>query len=38
MTAQQIREYYDSHPNMTLRELSAMTGRSVAQLKTILMA
>lgn len=37
MNAQQIRDYYDSHPNMTLRQLSDMTGRSVSELKAILM-
>jgi hypothetical protein len=37
MNAQQIRDYYDSHPNVTLRQLSAMTGRSISELKCILM-
>ena len=33
-----IREYYDSNPNLTLAELSRITGYSVAELKRILMA
>jgi hypothetical protein len=36
-TPAEIIEYYDSHLNLTLRELSNMTGRSIAQLKTLLM-
>ena len=36
-TDEEISDYYDSHLNMTLRELSARTGRSVQELKTILM-
>ena len=32
-----IREIYDSNPNMTLKELSQITGFSVAKLKLILM-
>ena len=38
MTNEEIRDYYDSHPNLTLAELSAITGKSVKQLKRILMA
>ena len=38
MTAQQIMDYYDSHPNITLRELSNLTGKSVAYLKGLLLA
>lgn len=36
-TPAEIIDYYDSHLNLTLRELSAMTGRSVAYLKGLLM-
>jgi predicted HTH domain antitoxin len=36
MTDQQIINLFDSS-NITLRELAAMSGRSVAQLKTLLM-
>jgi hypothetical protein len=37
MTDEEINDYYDSHPNMTLAQLSRMTGKSVEQLKRILM-
>jgi len=37
MTPDQIRDYYDRHLNMTLQELARMTGRTVAELKKILM-
>jgi len=37
MTPDQIREYYDRHLNITLREFSAMTGRTIPELKEILM-
>lgn len=36
-TPAEIVDYYDSHLNLTLRELSAMTGRTVEYLKHILM-
>ena len=36
MTNQQIREFYDSNVNLTLRELSRMTGKTIDQLKRIL--
>lgn len=36
-TPSEIINYYDSHLNLTLRELSNMTGRSISELKTILM-
>jgi hypothetical protein len=36
-TPGEIIEYYDTHLNLTLRELSDMTGRSVAYLKGLLM-
>jgi hypothetical protein len=37
MTPEEICHYYDTHLNLTLRELSAMTGRTIPQLKKILM-
>lgn len=37
MTDQEINEYYDSHLNMTLADLSRMTGKTIAELKKILM-
>lgn len=37
MTNKQIKELYDSNPNMTLRELSAITGLSILELKLILL-
>jgi hypothetical protein len=36
-TPAEIVEYYDRHLNLTLRELSAMTGRKIASLKEILL-
>jgi hypothetical protein len=36
-TPDEIIHYYDTHLNLTLRELSDMTGRSVAYLKGLLM-
>jgi hypothetical protein len=37
MTNKQICEFYDSNPNMTLRELAQITGLNIAMLKLILM-
>jgi hypothetical protein len=37
MTDDEINEYYDSHPDLMLADLSRMTGKSVEQLKRILM-
>lgn len=37
MTHQEIRDIYDTHPNMTLRQLSGITGYEVWELKRILM-
>ncbi len=37
MSDQQIRDLYDSNPNMTLRELSRITGLDIYLLKLILM-
>lgn len=36
MTPAEIIDYYDSHLNLTMRELSVITGRSVAYLKGLL--
>jgi hypothetical protein len=36
-TPAQIVDYYDRHLNLTLRELSAMTGRTIADLKRMIM-
>ena len=36
-TDEEISDYYDSHLNMTLRELASLTGYSVQKLKKILM-
>lgn len=38
MTPSEIIDYYDSHPNITLAQLSHMTGRSIAYLKGLLLA
>ena len=37
MSGAEICEFYDNNPNMLLTELSALTGRTVHQLKLILM-
>ena len=37
-TAAEIIHYYDTHLNLTLRELSAMTGRTIPALKKLLLA
>jgi hypothetical protein len=37
MTDDEINDYYDSHPNLTLAQLSRITGKTVEQLKKILM-
>jgi len=37
MTDQQIIDLYDSNPDLTLAELSRMTGKSISELKQILM-
>lgn len=37
MTYQDIRDLYDSNPNMTLQRLSQITGKSVSVLKQILL-
>lgn len=38
MTYAEIRELYDSNPNMTLTQLSKWTGKTIAELKRILMS
>jgi hypothetical protein len=38
MTRAEIVEYYDSNPNLTLKQLSVITGKSIDQLKLILMS
>ena len=37
MTHTEIREVFDLNPNLTLAQLSRMTGLTVSQLKKILM-
>ena len=37
MSNAEICEFYDSHPDLTLSQLSAITGKTIAQLKKILM-
>jgi hypothetical protein len=37
MSDQQIIDYYDSNLNLTLAELSAITGKSIKALKRLLM-
>jgi hypothetical protein len=37
MTDAEIWDLYDSHPDLTLAQLSLMTGKSVEELKMILM-
>ena len=37
MDKQEIKDLFDSHLDMTLRELSRITGRTVQELKRILM-
>ena len=36
-TPAEIVDYYDRHLNLTLRELSAMTGRTIPELKRLIM-
>jgi hypothetical protein len=36
-TDEQINDYYDSHTNLLLSQLSAITGKSIKELKIILM-
>lgn len=37
MSNEEICDYFDNHPNMLIRELSKITGKSVAELLIILM-
>jgi len=37
MTNEEIKDLYDSHPNVTLRQLATYTGKTVAELKQILL-
>lgn len=37
MTNEQLRRYYDQRPDLTLKVLSELTGKTIKQLKTILM-
>jgi hypothetical protein len=37
MHTHEIVEYYDNHPNVTLKELSRMSGWTVQHLKLLLM-
>lgn len=36
-TDEEINDYFDSHPNLLLSDLARMTGKSVTELKKILM-
>lgn len=36
-TDEEINDYFDSHPDLLLSELARMTGKSVTELKKILM-
>jgi hypothetical protein len=38
MTDEQIRHHYDTHLNMTLKELSQMTGKTIKELKKIILS
>lgn len=37
MTNEEINHYYDTHLNLTLAELSRITGKTIPELKKILM-
>jgi len=37
MNDDQIRQFYDSNLNLTLAQLSQLTGKTIQQLKTILL-
>lgn len=37
MTNDEICDLYDTNPNMTLAELARLTGKTIAELKRILM-
>ena len=38
MSNDDIKRYYDTHPMLTLKELSALTGMTVAALKRMLLS
>lgn len=38
MTTEDIKRMYDNHPMLTLQELSALTGLTVADLKRLLLS
>ena len=38
MTIEDIKRMYDNHPMLTLKELSAITGLTVAALKRLLLS
>lgn len=38
LTNEQIKELYDTHPNVTLKQLACYTGKSIAELKAILLS
>jgi len=38
MTDDEIRDLYDSNPDLTLAQLSRLTGRTIADLKRVLMS
>ena len=38
MTSEDIKRMYDNNPMLTLRELSALTGMTVAALKKLLLS
>jgi hypothetical protein len=38
MTNQEIIELFDSNPNMLMSEMTAITGKSMSELKKILMS
>lgn len=37
MTKQEIRDLFDSNPNLTVAQLARIAGRSVSEIKRILM-
>lgn len=37
MTSEQIKNFYDINPNLTLKQLSEITGKTISELKKILL-
>jgi hypothetical protein len=37
MTNEQIKNFYDINPNLTLKQLSEKTGKTISELKKILL-